>query len=638
MRKLTAFFTALILSLGCLGMVSASADTYEVPNSEHYISYLHSSGEHGILVLPGDSITWTGIGNLGRAEELNLTADQYTIREVHYFDNRYDHTISDDLASIADLTSLEGYLNRNDVIDYPNQSYTVRPLTDFALSPGGTVLSPDDFDFTGWRIKGQKVLDNLQFPPNSKSIKRIGLCLVAQGKCRVTYDPDGGTFDPGTENTTVSADWGEAVTSDPGDFNGKLWREGYRFKKWSDDTDVWRHRTLNAVWEAADDVNVSFFIKDPDTGAYEEVKKRQVKYNGRAESFDPGAKDGHTLNAWYTDKENFNGNTKYGFDKRIREPLKLYGEWIPEKHTVTFDANGGSDVAPQNISYGKKALKPDPAPSKKGYTFEGWFTDKGTLNNEYDFSAPVTADLTLYAGWKKEEAAPEPEPEPVPPPAPSEKIIPFDETGKLQQTAIVGRTESSLGIRWNSIPDADGYFVYFRKCHTYPLKKVAEITDLNNLSFVMNGLKKGTYYKFQLRAYKKVGKKKKIIRKSLISHGVTKGSPKFTMAKGIKILKVTGGTYTSPSGNEAVSGNTLLLKKKEKARIYAEEIPEEEGKEIEKHRGRGKKNPNIQFQSNNPKVASVTKTGKIKAKSPGKCTIFAASQSGMLTAISVTVE
>lgn len=66
------------------------------------------------------------------------------------------------------------------------------------------------------------------------------------------------------------------------------------------------------------------------------------------------------------------------------------------EHTVTFDAQGGTPVPEtQYVQDGEKATEPDPAPTKDGFTFAGWY-----LNDEpYDFTAPVTSDIELVARW-----------------------------------------------------------------------------------------------------------------------------------------------------------------------------------------------------------------------------------------------
>ena len=70
----------------------------------------------------------------------------------------------------------------------------------------------------------------------------------------------------------------------------------------------------------------------------------------------------------------------------------------PTTFTVTFDANGhGTAPAAQTVNDGETATGPE-ALSETGWTFGGW-----TLNGvAYDFTTPVTANITLVAVWTEE--------------------------------------------------------------------------------------------------------------------------------------------------------------------------------------------------------------------------------------------
>ncbi len=83
--------------------------------------------------------------------------------------------------------------------------------------------------------------------------------------------------------------------------------------------------------------------------------------------------------------------------------LKLAGAVL----TVTFNSNGGTSVSSKKVQTGSTIEKPkDPVkPAKKekysrydNYAFEGWYTDP-ELTKGFDFSSPVTDDVTLYAKW-----------------------------------------------------------------------------------------------------------------------------------------------------------------------------------------------------------------------------------------------
>ena len=90
---------------------------------------------------------------------------------------------------------------------------------------------------------------------------------------------------------------------------------------------------------------------------------------------------------------------------------KESGAQAPEvlKVTVIFDSNEGTAVDSQLVPVGDKVAKPAD-PTKEGYTFSGWFTDKD-CTNAYDFDDPVDGtqpEFTLYAGWKAVPATVEP--------------------------------------------------------------------------------------------------------------------------------------------------------------------------------------------------------------------------------------
>lgn len=71
---------------------------------------------------------------------------------------------------------------------------------------------------------------------------------------------------------------------------------------------------------------------------------------------------------------------------------------------VSFNAGEGSKVDFQTTAANGSVAKPAD-PTREGYTFGGWYTDEA-CTKAYDFSAAVTADMTLYAKWNKKAVAP----------------------------------------------------------------------------------------------------------------------------------------------------------------------------------------------------------------------------------------
>ena len=70
----------------------------------------------------------------------------------------------------------------------------------------------------------------------------------------------------------------------------------------------------------------------------------------------------------------------------------------PATHTVTFNSNGGTEIAPKEVVSGVKIKAPS-TPTKDKYLFKGWYEDS-TFNKEFDFNTPITSDMTLYANWE----------------------------------------------------------------------------------------------------------------------------------------------------------------------------------------------------------------------------------------------
>lgn len=101
---------------------------------------------------------------------------------------------------------------------------------------------------------------------------------------------------------------------------------------------------------------------------------------------------------------NTDGTVVYFTDAQAaNDYAKESGAQAPEvlKVTVTFDSNEGTAVDSQLVPVGDKVAKPAD-PTKKGYTFSGWFTDED-CTNAYDFDAAVDGtqpEFTLHAGWK----------------------------------------------------------------------------------------------------------------------------------------------------------------------------------------------------------------------------------------------
>ena len=131
------------------------------------------------------------------------------------------------------------------------------------------------------------------------------------------------------------------------------------------------------------------------------VRTQTVKH-GEYAVYKSTSRPGYEFLGWYLNGE------KYDFSTPVTEKITLVAKWekktsdIPsddkEIYIVDFDSNGGTRVASQKVEEGDRVSRPS-NPTRDCYDFVGWYTD-ASLTKKYNFSTPVTRDMTLYAKWK----------------------------------------------------------------------------------------------------------------------------------------------------------------------------------------------------------------------------------------------
>lgn len=176
-------------------------------------------------------------------------------------------------------------------------------------------------------------------------------------------------------------------------------------------------------------------------------------------------------------------------------------------------------------------------------------------------------------------------------------------------------TEKNIKLTWNRVKGADGYEVYGNRCNTkkwiYKYKRKKTINNGSKKSYIDRKCKKGTYYKYIVRAYKIIDGQKVTIAASKTIHVTTNGG-KNGNAKSVKVNR-----------------KRVSVKKGNTWRIRASEV--KESKPLRHHR-------EVSYESSRPQAVSVSRRGVIKAKKKGKYTIFAYAQNGVYRKIRVTVK
>lgn len=287
-----------------------------------------------------------------------------------------------------------------------------------AIDPG--TPTRDGYAFTGWLLDGE--------PYDFTTPVTGDVTLVAGWK--ETPDPT-----PVTHTVTLDAGNGSqpvrvmVVDGEPVGRPADPTRDGYAFKGWTLDGQPYDFAqpvtgdiTLTAQWQKPAEYTVTF-----DTQGGTPVASQTVTENGTVTRPSDPTRDGYTFKGWTLDGQ------PYDFGTPVTGNLTLTAVWeentppAPVMHKVTVKPNNGSNPTVYEVEDGQPFTQPAD-PTRDGYTFNGW-----TLDGEpYDFSQPVTGDITLEAQWEKSET-----------PAPVTHTVKFRTNGGSSipmQTVEDGRT------------------------------------------------------------------------------------------------------------------------------------------------------------------------------------------------------
>ena len=117
-------------------------------------------------------------------------------------------------------------------------------------------------------------------------------------------------------------------------------------------------------------------------------------------------REGHNFVGWATSSSATSASYKAGASFTKNANTTLYAVWSPYKHTVAYNANGGSGAPDsQTKTYGSVLKLSAVKPTRTGHTFQGWGTSTGDTTVNYASGADYGRDqnggtYTLYAIWK----------------------------------------------------------------------------------------------------------------------------------------------------------------------------------------------------------------------------------------------
>lgn len=253
-----------------------------------------------------------------------------------------------------------------------------------AIEAGNTIIEPDvptrtGYNFIGW-YNGETKWD---FETN---IVTSDFKLTAKWEKishTVTFNSDGGTA---VDSQTVY--YANLLTQPQAPT-----RENFRFIGWYSGNAAWDFKsdtvmtdlTLTAKWEAIITYTVSFDSNGGTAVAEQYIEEGMKAYEPPAPTKTKFAFDG-----WY------NGETKWNFDTNtVTETITLKAKW-KETYTVTFDSNGGSEVAAIEVPIGEKIPVPD---ATKENAFARWYVADTDILWNFQTDV-VTEPITLKARWE----------------------------------------------------------------------------------------------------------------------------------------------------------------------------------------------------------------------------------------------
>jgi len=107
---------------------------------------------------------------------------------------------------------------------------------------------------------------------------------------------------------------------------------------------------------------------------------------------------GYDFTGWYKEASCIN---KFNFSSdTVFSNTTLYASWQIKTFTVTFNSDGGNQIADIKAEYDTKIKEPE-NPQRTGYVFDGWYTNKN-YTRKWDFSTDkITNNITLVAKWKE---------------------------------------------------------------------------------------------------------------------------------------------------------------------------------------------------------------------------------------------
>ena len=314
----------------------------------------------------------------------------------------------------------------------------------------------EGYTFAGWYwhadysnyTEEQKEADKVDF---SKPLDRDGVMYAQwtknaeQNEINVLYVANGGQFADGNDTMMGMTD-SEGYMRQP----AAPTREGYTFAGWywhqdlSQYTDEQKeadkvdftesvagmdHAAMYAQWTKdaeQNEIDVLYVANGGQFATGETFQQGMTDSEGFMRQPAAPTREGYTFAGWYwvssldglTDEQK--DLNKVDFEQSVagKDHVTMFAQWTKDAEqenlfNVMYVANGGEfftgETFQQGVTDSEGLMRQPVAPTREGYTFDGWYwhadlsqyTAEQKALDKVDFTAPIDRDATMYAQWSK---------------------------------------------------------------------------------------------------------------------------------------------------------------------------------------------------------------------------------------------
>ena len=188
------------------------------------------------------------------------------------------------------------------------------------------------------------------------------------------------------------------------------------------------HATIYAQWTKNADQNEIDVLYAANGGQFatgETFQQGLTDSDGMMRQPAEPTRDGYTFAGWYwvsdlsglTDEQKDLNKVDFSQSVAGKEHVTVFAQWTKNQeqndHAVMYVANGGQfatgETFQQGVTDSDGMMRQPAAPTRDGYTFDGWYwhadysgyTDEQKAADKVDFSQPVQSDVNIYAQWTK---------------------------------------------------------------------------------------------------------------------------------------------------------------------------------------------------------------------------------------------